>query len=287
MPKIYLESKMKNDIKYRIVIDGQQRLTAIFDYLDGKFVLSDSYGVKWANKKFDDLDQEEKNTILAYEIDVNCLNNPSEEDVRNLYSRVNKYTVQLNNQELRRADYPGDFIKLAESLSSLDFFGDARMFTANMTRRMLDVEYIEELLCVTLEGMQNKKEKLDDFCERYQTMTNKVDVEQAFNDVIADIIKIFTNDELIIRKTRFKQRSDFYSIFAVITSLKNENKNLQVNKLDKLKTDLMYLNDNIGPHSEIEELRDYAINCTSDANSLVSRENRKAFLYKYFEKAYA
>ena len=49
----------------------------------------------------------------------------------------------------------------------------------------------------------------------------------------------------------------------------------------------MYFNDNIGPHSEIEELRDYAINCTSDANSLVSRENRKAFLYKYFEKAYA
>ena len=286
MPKIYLQTKMKGVIQYRIVIDGQQRLTAILDYVDGKFALPESCGEEWAKKTYEELSDEQKKVILNYEIDVNSLKDPSDEDVRNLYSRVNKYTVQLNSQELRRADYPGDFINLAEDLASLEFFGDARMFTANMTRRMLDVEFIEELLCIVIEGMQNKKETLDQFCERYQEMKNKDVIRNKFMGVIDDIAKIFTDNEMIIRKTRFKQRSDFYSLFSAITSLKNENKTLQDNKLEELRSELKYLNDNIGPHSDDKELSDYAINCTSDANSLSSRESRKDFLIKYIEKAY-
>ena len=32
---------------------------------------------------------------------------------------------------------------------------------------MLDVEYIEELLTILLEGIQDKKEYLDSVCEKY------------------------------------------------------------------------------------------------------------------------
>lgn len=286
MPKIYLETKMVNGTKYRVVIDGQQRLTAIFDYIDGKFVLPDIYGEKWAGKTFDSLEEEEKNLILKYEIDVNCLNNPTPEDVRNLYSRVNKYTVQLNSQELRRADYPGDFIKLAERLSTLEFFENARLFTASMTRRMLDIEYIEELLCVIISGVQNKKESLDGFCEKYQVMEKKDVVYKDFIAVLEDLEKIFPEDTFMIRKTRFKQKSDFYSLFAAIDCLKKSNKKLQDDSIEVLQNDLKYLDENIEPHSENGVLSDYAIRCTSDANSLASREYRKEFLLKYLEKAY-
>lgn len=286
MPKIYLETKMINGTKYRVVIDGQQRLTAIFDYIDGKYVLPESYGERWAGKKFEDLDEDEQNVILKYEIDVNCLNNPTPEDVRNLYSRVNKYTVQLNSQELRRADYPGDFIRLAEELSTLDFFENARLFTASMTRRMLDIEYIEELLCVILDGMQNKKETLDYFCEKYQVMENKDDIRCDFLRVLDDIEKIFPEDVLAIRKTRFKQKSDFYSLFAAIDYLHKRNSTLQLNLIEKLQLDLKYLDDKIEPHSDNPDFSDYAIRCTSDANSFSSREFRKNFLLKYLKEAY-
>ena len=74
-----------------------------------------------------------------------------------MYSRVNKYTVQLNKQELRRADFPGDFIDLAEELSELEFFEKSKIFSVKQRRRMLDVEYIEELLGIMLEGIQDKK----------------------------------------------------------------------------------------------------------------------------------
>lgn len=287
MPKIYLETKMVNDIKYRIVIDGQQRLTAIFDYIDGKFTLPDRYGEKWAGKTFDQLDLKERNIILDYMIDTNSLTNPTQQEVNDLYSRVNKYTVQLNKQELRRADYPGDFIKLAEKLASLDFFSDAKMFTAAMTRRMLDIEYIEELLCIIIDGIQNKKETIDIFCEKYEKMPNKENIEKNFLKIIDDIILIFTiGDDMIIRKSRFKQRSDFYSIFSVISEYHKEGKVLDRTKLQNIRDRLKYLDDNIGPHSEIQELSDYAIYCTSDANSISSRQWRKIFLKQYFDEVY-
>lgn len=287
MPKIYLQTKIVEDINYRIVIDGQQRLTAIFDFIDGKFTMPESYGPKWYNKTFNELDTDERNTILNYMIDTNSLTNPTQEEVNDLYSRVNKYTVQLNSQELRRADYPGDFIKLAEMLASIDFFGDSRMFSAAMTRRMLDIEYIEELLCIVLEGIQNKKETIDSFCAKYQKMENRSEIEAKFLNVIQDITEIFTiNDELYIRKTRFKQRSDFYSIFSVICDYHKYGKTLKLDQVPRLRKNLEYLDENIAPHSEDAELSDYAIHCTSDANSMNSRLWRKAFFEKYFKGVY-
>ena len=287
IPKIYLETKMKQGVKYRIVIDGQQRLTAILDYIDGKYTLPEVYGKKWAGKKFVDLTEKEQNIILGYEIDTNCLNNPTEEEVRQLYSRVNTYTVQLNAQELRRADYPGDFIKLAEELADDDFFGDSRMFTVAMTRRMLDIEYIEELIAIIIDGVQNKKETIDNYCEMYQSMPEKDNVKAAFLGVIGDISKIFTEkNEMIIRKSRFKQRSDFYSLFAAIHRLRQQNRKLDKKMIPELQRDFAYLTENIGPHAEDKSLSDYAIRCTSDANSYVSRIWRVDFINGYLEKAY-
>ena len=52
MPKIYLETKVDDESTYRIVIDGQQRITAILEYLDGTIILPSNYeDQKWAGKK--------------------------------------------------------------------------------------------------------------------------------------------------------------------------------------------------------------------------------------------
>ena len=146
---------------------------------------------------------------------------------------------------------------------------------------------MEELLCIVLDGIQNKKESIDSFCAKYQVMTNKDQIEEEFLNIIKDISEIFTlNEELYIRKTRFKQRSDFYSVFSVICDFHKKGKQLQRDKLAKLRDELAYLDDNIEPHSEIAEFSNYAIHCTSDANSISSRQWRKNFLEKYFEGAY-
>jgi len=80
------------------------------------------------------------NVILAYDIDFNEAKGLSDGDLREVYSRVNKYLVALNKQELRKADYPGDFLDVCEAMANHDYFDEAGVFTAAARRRSLDVE---------------------------------------------------------------------------------------------------------------------------------------------------
>ena len=68
---------------------------------------------------------------------------------------------------------------------------------------MLDVEFIEELLAITLEGVQDKKDYLDKVCEKYIILDNKEDIEQKFLGVIEDISQIFDLEKFPICDIRF------------------------------------------------------------------------------------
>lgn len=286
IPKVYIQSMMRSEKTYRVVIDGQQRLTAILAFINNKYKLNKPYIGQYSNMNFSALPEDVRNMILQYNIDINEIYDPTDEEVRDLYARVNKYTVQLNKQELRKADFVGHFINLAEKLSDIDFFKDAKTFSAAQIRRMLDVEYIEELLCVLLVGEQNKKETLDAFCEKYEIFEEGFDiVENRFLEIIRDITTIF-DENLRIETTRFKQKSDFYSLFGVIVDAKRRDLILSSDNLATLREKLVELDSNIEPNAEDDDMRRYAIFCTSDANSLNSRIWRKEYLSKYILTCY-
>ena len=128
------------------MIDGQQRIRAILSFIGNEFCLSNPYDGEYKDMFYRDLPDEVKEDFLSYKIDVNEIRNASEEIVREIYSRVNKYNIALNKQELRRADFPGQFLKVSEELSQHRFFEDSKIFTIANRRRMGDVEYISELL---------------------------------------------------------------------------------------------------------------------------------------------
>lgn len=288
IPKIYLKAIIKNDSTYRIVIDGQQRMTAILDFLDDKLILDKPYEGAFSGFKFSDFNDFYRNEFLRYKIDVNEIVNPTDDEVRDLYSRVNKYTVQLNRQELRRADYPGEFIKLAEILVNEIYFEESKVFTYRMTRRMLDVEFVEELLIIILEGIQEKKEIIDQFCKKYSVFEKGIDnVKAEFMKVLHDISIIFDKEEFPIAKTRYRQKADFYSLFAAIDDMHKIKKTIDRTKLNILRKELRVLDEKIAPHAEESEYSEYAVRCLSDANSLASRKWRKDYLLKFIQKAYS
>jgi len=288
IPKIYMKSLIKDEKTYRVVIDGQQRLTAILDFVENRLKLRSPHisFPEYDGFRFSDLPEEARNRVLAYNIDFNEIVNPTEEEVRDLFARVNKYTVQLNRQELRRADFPGEFLSLAEELSDLEFFADCKFFSAGQKRRMLDVEYVGELLCIILGGDQDKKDSLDDFFERYAIFhQGKEQVKNEFKMILADIEHIFS-EEISLANTRFKQRSDFYSLFSCILEFWRAGKSIQSEALPQVRNSLITLDKEIAPHSEIEPYSQYAIRCISDANSISSRRWRKEFLREYLDPLY-
>ena len=279
IPKIYIKSIVKNEKTYRIVVDGQQRLTAILKFILDELTLKKPYQGEYFNMKYSELPESVHDDFIRYKIDINEIFNPSDEEIRDLYSRVNKYTVQLNKQELRKADFPGEFISLAEKISENPFFDSSRIFSVKQRRRMLDVEFVEELLTIVLEGVQDKKEYLDNVCEKYVILEDERGIEQKFLGVIQDISIIFDLETFPIQDTRFRQKSDFYSLFACVLSLRETGK-LKIDKLQEIRNELRGMDEYIGPQSEDDEYREYATRCLSDANSITNRNWRTEFMRK-------
>jgi predicted nucleic-acid-binding Zn-ribbon protein len=288
MPKIFLQAVIRNNDTYRIIIDGQQRVKAMLDFLRGGYALEKPYTGEFLGFTFDKLPPNIQEEFLSYKIDVNEIRNAPDDVVRDIYSRVNKYTVALNRQELRRADYPGEFLSLSEELATELFFEEGRVFTPANSKRMQDVEFVSELLALLIKGPQDKRDTLDQFYAEYQEWdtTQKDTIKARFMAVIADLQIIFESNILDFSKTRFRQKADFYSIFAAIDDLRSGGFNLDGKTLDLLRADLRTIDLNTAPESRIDLFRHYAVQCVSQANSSSSRTWRRNFLKNFLQGTY-
>ena len=292
MPKMFFQAVVRATDTYRIVIDGQQRIKAILNFLQDNYSLEAPYQGDFANLKFSQLPEEVQRDFLSYKIDINEILNASDVIAREIYSRVNKYTVALSRQELRRADYPGHFLELAEQLALNPFFDESRIFTPANSKRMGDVEFISELLALLLYGSQNKREDLDE-CYRLHMMWDNAErdaIRDRFLGAINDIEAIWSapaEGDKEFSKTRFRQKADFYSLFAAVDECRREFGPLNDKPLQHLLEDLMIIDFNTEPESEVEILREYAIKCVSQANTSGSRRWRTEFLKLILQGTYS
>jgi len=233
------------------VVDGQQRLNAIFEFIDGKFSLSKKHhpfpeqlDEELEDSTFQDLSKEYQEKFWSYPLTVEQLINTTENEIRDMFVRLNKNNVRLNPQELRNALYEGDFKKLSYDLAdewAEDFFLKNKILSLASIRRMGDAEFISELLVSMLYGIQDKKKKLDKYYADNEEMdeTDVRNLKRTFNKIINFIIKIFGED---IRTTRFKNKSDFYSLFYVIFELLKEKYKFDESVFDEIKKVLIELN---------------------------------------------
>ncbi len=93
------------DGKYQ-VIDGQQRLTTIKEFVNGEFRLTglEYFGSDYNKKKFEDLDTKYIQRIYRTQIAVNILDARSPKNViYDIFRRVNTGGMNLNPQEMRNA----------------------------------------------------------------------------------------------------------------------------------------------------------------------------------------
>lgn len=148
IPYLYLfEDKNAN----LIVIDGRQRLSAIFDFLEGKYTLSNMEFLDFLNgKKITDFNDIKENKLEKYKAKLEDSHlhvikigySTLELFKLKIFERVNQNGTKLNNQELRHALHQGSVTKLLQKLSEIIDINLSLTAKKRMKDRYLILRYI-------------------------------------------------------------------------------------------------------------------------------------------------
>lgn len=218
VPPIYIRvtQSKERDRVIREVVDGQQRISAVIDFMEGKYRLSRNLNADWAGRTFDELSNSQRNTIRTYQISAEVFHGLSDLEVLELFSRLNTYSVPLTAQELRNGRWFGYFKQSMYDLAyeHLEFWRRHHVFTERRIARMIEVEFVSEVVIAQLAGMQDKKTSIDEFYERYDEAYNgRQRMEKRFRDVIDDINESFPDG---LGDTEFRRSPLLYSLMCVI-----------------------------------------------------------------------
>lgn len=274
-PEIYIQhvTNPADGTEQHIVVDGQQRVTSILMFIDGILSLPESDD--WNGEYFRDFDDDQKEAFWNYKVVVRGLSQTNDAEIRDLFTRLNTNNIALNDQELRNARYRGRFKQTAERLADNALFQTIGLFTARDIRRMLDVEFASELLLLTVEGVTNKKDLLDEAYANFEEeFPQEAEYEGDFDSAIALLRTLITDGN----KTPAKTKSNFYSLYGASLRYHRETRRAAFRRPDDVAialTDLLSsvrANDLEGKSEAYAEYFEAVTRAASDKGRRVVRE---------------
>jgi len=284
IPKIF----MRHDIDPRTrkskreIVDGQQRLSAILNYLEDGFKISRVHNKDFAGKYFSQLPLNIQKDMLEYYISVDILLGAEDAQVLDIFARLNTYMVRLNNQELINSRYFGVFKSTVYSLGYeyLNFWTSNNILTDKEIARMGDAEFTSELVIFLLDGIQDRK-KIESFYKQYDDeFPMKRRIVKDFREIIEILSEIFKDN---LASSSFASKPLFYTLFGAIAEL-NREKKLKKADYPKIYTASLVV-DNI-MNSKPEELSSSEYNfydaATKHVTDLSVRKTRHGFVKKLF-----
>lgn len=167
LPIIYL-SEEQDGKEY--VIDGQQRLTSFFSYIDGGFPDGRPFKLTGLNvrtdlsgKKFSELSEELQDKVRYYKIRAITFQKDSSETLKfEIFERLNTGSVQLNDQELRNCLFRGKFNQALKDMAAEPDF----MYVCGLNgpdKRMRDRELVLRFSAFFHKTYLNYKAPIRDF----------------------------------------------------------------------------------------------------------------------------
>lgn len=167
LPKLslYQVTDLKSRKTVKEIVDGQQRSMAIRDYFEDKYRLSSTLETEEVRgKSYSELPEDFQQNFIEYQLSVDLFLAATPDEVRDVFRRMNSYTVPLNGEEQRHATYQGKvkwFIhrltrRYDQVLLRMGIFGQKQLV------RMADTKLLAEVCHAMLFGIQTTdKRKLN------------------------------------------------------------------------------------------------------------------------------
>lgn len=202
----------------REVIDGQQRLRTIIEFINDEFKVMKSHNEEYGGLYYSQLDEDVQELFLEYELPVEIIKCKEDSLVYDMFARVNTNNMTLNSQELRNAKYWGDFKVFVYNITAKyrGFLIDIKMFNDKQLSRMNDTEFFSSLIIATLDGIKTETGKIiDSYYEKYDESFEQCEnVQIKINRIFNVIKKIFNSKEYHI--TFFYRKVYFYTLYMTL-----------------------------------------------------------------------
>ncbi len=284
-PEIYLADggiNLDTQTSETLVVDGQQRLSTIYQYVTS----SPDFNIK-RMQKFADLTSEKKTEFFDYNVVIRDLGRIEESQIRDIFKRINSVNYALNAVEIRNALYEGEFIKAAKTiLENNEIFAGANVFTSVFSEdevsRMKDLEYMLLMMATIEEGGYFVSDKeVEKYVKQYDDeYPNKETMVSSFHEVLRLIVSCNLPPDTIWNK-----RSSFFTLVVELIKLKQKYGNLpSVESLkDALVTLENELNNNKREDINTNEYAQYYYYTHQGTTSRKGRYVRGILLQKHIE----
>lgn len=219
MPKVLITQRLVDGKNLRTVVDGQQRLRAILEYMGDDFAVMRTHNHEFGGLRFSELSQETRDDFWQYEIGVDVLFNTELSELLDIFARLNTYSVQLNSTELLNATYLGAFKTTVHQVghSYAEYWREAGVLTDAQIARMGEVELTADLLGALLVGISSRKQ-IPTFYRNFDDSEDEVEeAAQLFHKVMSLFGEVYEASDL--RGTNFRRVHLFYSAFLAIAAL--------------------------------------------------------------------
>jgi hypothetical protein len=226
-PAIFIHENISPDgLATYSVVDGKQRLTTIFDFVEDDFPVADNTLLtQHAGRYFSTLPDDAKKSFWSYQFSVEYLPTTEEATLTNVFDRINRNVARLTRQELRHARFGGEFATATERLNDhlVDVFGtDVPRIATSSRRQMKDVELVAQILLLLENGPQAfSQDDLDDaYSARDEEWESASRVEARFREIVHTIRLLAKEAEWpAAPMRRLRNQADFYSLFGAYAVL--------------------------------------------------------------------
>lgn len=258
LPLIYFAESQKGNL---IVVDGRQRLTTFFDFLNNKFKLNKLSILKELNgKNFKDLENEFSNyasEIEDYQLVVQVIKYPTPDRVRfDIFDRVNRGGTPLNKQEMRNALYQGNATKLLKVITEDEGFlsaTDNGISNKHMKDRYIVLRAIAFSLLYEKKLIDEKgnrieyKSDIEDLLGKTMEYLNRLSDDEVlllsnnFSKIMKNIFQVLGKDAFRIGPQDLRKRPISMTLFEVLYYLFYllNNKKVVTSKVQKEVSKLM------------------------------------------------
>lgn len=210
-PEVYVcdgEVNIAKMLTCRNVIDGQQRLTTIKNYIDNDFkqplIEVRPYAL---------LTNGEKKAFLSYQVVMRDLGEIDDATTREIFRRINLTKFKLDNIEIQNAIYDGEFIQAAKSILDNIDLKNYGIFRESEFTRMADLHFIL-LIMSTVENQGYFAQ--DKAVEKLVSVNNNI--YAAKDHMIALLLKVFAviNDLNLPEDSMWFRKSNFYTLVCEV-----------------------------------------------------------------------